>query len=143
MIAIGVDVGGTSIKGAAVDSNGKVYEVFSMPTDKNMKGEEVVNKLCQLIKNYINEQKFEEAILGIGIGIPGVIDSEKNHAKIMYGSYGSGKSHFLTIFSAILSKINTDTNEYKSFISKLRKYKPELTNKVENYVKSTKLYYQI
>ena len=76
MIAIGVDVGGTSIKGAAVDSNGKVYEVFSMPTDKNMKGEEVVNKLCQLIKNYINEQKFEEAILGIGIGIPGVIDSE-------------------------------------------------------------------
>ena len=31
MIAIGIDIGGMSIKGAAVDSNGRVYETFSMP----------------------------------------------------------------------------------------------------------------
>lgn len=31
MIAIGIDIGGMSIKGAAVDSNGRVYEKFSMP----------------------------------------------------------------------------------------------------------------
>ena len=77
MIAIGIDIGGTSIKGAAVDSFGKVYDVFSMPTDKNKPGEEIVLELCKLIKNYLQKQNFKEPILGIGLGIPGVINSEK------------------------------------------------------------------
>ena len=32
-IAIGVDIGGTSIKGGAVTSDGKVLDVFSLPVD--------------------------------------------------------------------------------------------------------------
>lgn len=77
MLAIGIDVGGTSIKGAAVDSYGKVYEVFSMITKKEEPGEKVVIELCNLIKKYLSEQKFEEPILGVGVGIPGVINTDE------------------------------------------------------------------
>ena len=38
MISIGIDIGGTSIKGAAVDSNGRVYETFSMPFIRGVGG---------------------------------------------------------------------------------------------------------
>lgn len=32
----------------------------------------------------------------------------ENHARILYGSYGTGKSHFLTVLSLLLSKSHTD-----------------------------------
>ena len=34
MFAIGVDIGGTSIKGAAISLDGKVGDVFSLPVIK-------------------------------------------------------------------------------------------------------------
>ena len=84
MIAIGIDIGGTSIKGAAVDSYGKVYDVFSMPTDKNKTGQEEMHILADLIKKYIKEHQFNEPIKGVGLGIPGVIDSE--HGVVGYSA---------------------------------------------------------
>ncbi len=76
MIAIGIDIGGTSIKGAAVTTNGEVLDVFSMPVEKGEKQEETINKLIELTNNYIITHKIEkDDILGIGLGVPGAIDS--------------------------------------------------------------------
>ena len=75
MIAIGIDIGGTSIKGAAIDSTGKVYDVFSMPVIKGEKGEETIGKLSALVNEYIASHHFDEKIEGIGLGVPGIIDS--------------------------------------------------------------------
>ena len=77
MIAIGIDIGGTSIKGAAVDSNGRVYEKFSLPVIKGEPGETTVRKLAEIVKEYIASQKLENKIVGIGIGCPGTLDVEK------------------------------------------------------------------
>ena len=77
MIAIGIDIGGTSIKGAAVDSNGRVYESFSMPFTKSESGEETIKKLATLVKQYIKAHDLENKIVGIGIGSPGTLDVEK------------------------------------------------------------------
>lgn len=77
MIAIGIDVGGMSIKGAAVDSNGRVYEKFSMPFIKGEPGEETIRKLALIVKEYIAANKLENKIAGIGIGSPGTLDIEK------------------------------------------------------------------
>ena len=77
MIAIGIDIGGMSIKGAAVDSNGRVYEKFSMPFVKGEPGEETIRKLAEIVKEYIAANKLEKKIAGIGIGSPGTLDIEK------------------------------------------------------------------
>lgn len=76
MHVIGIDVGGTSIKGAAVTSEGKIYETFSMPVDKNLSGEETIKKLANLTKKYIEEHDFLEPITGVGMGIPGSMNIE-------------------------------------------------------------------
>ena len=77
MIAIGIDIGGTSIKGAAVDSNGRVYETFSMPFVKGESGETTIQKLSELVKEYIRAHNLEGKIAGIGIGSPGTLDVKK------------------------------------------------------------------
>ena len=77
MVAIGIDIGGMSIKGAAVDSNGTVYEKFSMPFIKGEDGELTIRKLAELVKEYIVSHNLESKIVGIGIGSPGTLDIEK------------------------------------------------------------------
>ncbi len=74
MIAIGIDIGGMSIKGAAVDSNGRVYEKFSMPFIKGEPGEATIRKLAEIVKEYIAANGLEGKITGIGIGSPGTLD---------------------------------------------------------------------
>lgn len=74
MVAIGIDIGGTSIKGAAVDSDGKIYESFSMPVSKWEPGEVCIRKLTIMVQHYIASHHLENQILGIGIGIPGTLD---------------------------------------------------------------------
>ena len=74
MIAIGIDIGGMSIKGAAVDSNGRVYEKFSMPFIKGEPGEVTIRKLAEIVKEYIAANGLEGKIAGIGIGSPGSLD---------------------------------------------------------------------
>ena len=78
MTVIGIDVGGTTIKGAAVTSEGKMYKTFTVPVSKYEKGIEVMERLAQAVNDYIAENKDEiGTIEGIGMGIPGVIDSKK------------------------------------------------------------------
>ena len=78
MTVIGIDVGGTTIKGAAVTSEGKMYKTFTVPVSKYEKGVEVMERLAQAVNDYIAENRDEiGTIEGIGMGIPGVIDSKK------------------------------------------------------------------
>lgn len=76
-IAIGIDIGGTSIKGAAVDKEGKVYDVFTLRVVREDSQEVTINKLNVVLNNYLKEHNFnKDNILGIGIGVPGVIDTK-------------------------------------------------------------------
>lgn len=76
MIAVGIDVGGTSIKGATINDKGTVLDRFSMPMDKEASPEETVGKLCELVNQTLKEHDYKEKILGIGIGIPGSFNKE-------------------------------------------------------------------
>ena len=77
MIAIGIDIGGTSIKGAAVYDDGRMLDVFALPVVKGEPGEVTVGKLIDIVENYIKEKQIGDQIVGIGIGIPGLLDIEK------------------------------------------------------------------
>ena len=77
-IAIGIDIGGTSIKGAAINKEGKVLETFSLDVIKGDKQEKTINDLIDVLNKYLKEHNYsKENVLGIGIGIPGVIDTKE------------------------------------------------------------------
>lgn len=68
---IGIDVGGSAVKGAVIDETGKLYGEDSVTT---VKGGEIVNCIVALCNRLTKLNK--EAVKGIGIGCAGVIDSE-------------------------------------------------------------------
>ena len=112
MIAIGIDIGGMSIKGAAVDSNGRVYEKFSMPFIKGEPGEETIRKLAETVKEYIAANGLENKIAGIGLGSPGTLDV-KNGVVNYANNLGWENLHVADIFHEILPypvRLTNDAN---------------------------------
>lgn len=51
-----------------------------------------------------------------------------NHARILYGSYGTGKSHFLTVLCQVLSKTYVDGVAFSTLLSRIREYDKALAN---------------
>ena len=112
MIAIGIDIGGMSIKGAAVDSNGRVYEKFSMPFIKGEPGEETIRKLAEIVKEYIAANGLEDKISGIGLGSPGTLDV-KNGIVNYANNLGWENLHVADIFHEYLPypvRLTNDAN---------------------------------
>ena len=77
MFAIGIDIGGTSIKGAIVDDTGKVLTRFAMDVNKDSSGEAEVNRFCDVMTKTINAYDKSIKLEGVGIGIPGILDMDK------------------------------------------------------------------
>ena len=75
MIAVGIDVGGTSIKGATIKDNGEILHRFSMPMDKLASPETTIGKLCDLVNETLLN-KYDDKVAGIGIGVPGMFNKE-------------------------------------------------------------------
>ena len=77
MIVFGIDIGGTSIKGATINEKGIILDRFSLDVNKTDSPEYTLGKLCDIINSIIKDNKYDESISGIGIGTPGIIDFEK------------------------------------------------------------------
>lgn len=69
---IGIDVGGTNLRGAVVSPKGEVTRRVKIASGAHEGIEAVVNNLAGLIQN-IGEG---EELAGVGFGIPGIIDSK-------------------------------------------------------------------
>ncbi len=76
--AIGVDIGGTSVKLGVVSINGKVLE-RSMFMTSGFKGrDKLLNALVIHINRLIDAaRRKKHAVIGVGIGVPGPIDVER------------------------------------------------------------------
>ena len=72
--AIGVDLGGTNLRIAAVDSNGKVLEKITTGTHVARGRELVILEMCGAIQQISRKFQASGKLAGIGIGIPGIID---------------------------------------------------------------------
>ena len=71
--AIGVDLGGTNLRIAAVDEHGTFLEKTSLDTQASRGRDFVITEMCEAIRATVN--KIPSATLaGIGIGVPGIID---------------------------------------------------------------------
>lgn len=71
MKAIGIDLGGTSIKGGIVDENGRIIKKYEHETPKGVDSSEVLKRISFVINELI---KDTEDISSVGIGSPGFID---------------------------------------------------------------------
>ncbi len=75
---IGIDLGGTFIKGGIVDKSGEIIVCDKVPTESDKGAEAVADNVSFLVNLLIAGAKTDaNRIFGIGMGVPGVVDSEK------------------------------------------------------------------
>ncbi len=72
--AVGIDIGGTSLKCGAVDESGTILFSFIV----SLKDTKTQKEIITLIVNTINKctDQLNEPIVGVGIGFPGIIDND-------------------------------------------------------------------
>src|SRR5258708_29468886 len=74
--SIGVDLGGTNLRIAAVDVNGHLVEKGTLGTKVSLGRDHVINDMCEAIQHLSEKYKNSSSMLGIGIGVPGIIDMQ-------------------------------------------------------------------
>jgi len=74
--AIGVDLGGTNLRIAAVDASGKLLSKTELETGVALGREHVIDDLCRATEAMQAKYKGVAELCGIGVGVPGLIDSE-------------------------------------------------------------------
>jgi glucokinase len=74
--AIGVDLGGTNLRIAAVDEQGRLMEKVTLGTKTVLGRDHVLNDMCEAIRHMSDKYKGAGELLGVGIGVPGIIDIE-------------------------------------------------------------------
>ncbi len=77
MYYIGIDLGGTTIKGGIVTEDGKIISSISEPTMPKREDYEIIKSIAQLSLNLIKKENLNISdIYSIGIGAPGLVDSK-------------------------------------------------------------------
>ena len=72
--AIGVDLGGTNLRIAAVDEQGTLLEKVTTNTQVARGRDVVIAEMCDAIRVLAGKFSRTQTLLGAGIGIPGIID---------------------------------------------------------------------
>jgi glucokinase len=71
---IGVDLGGTNLRIAAVDEAGRILQTINTATEVARGRDAVVKEMCEAIRSLALKHHSAGSLLGIGIGVPGIID---------------------------------------------------------------------
>jgi glucokinase len=72
--AIGIDLGGTNLRIAVVDSTGKILEKITVATESRRGSDLVIDEMCAAARTLALKFQGSGELAGIGIGIPGIID---------------------------------------------------------------------
>jgi glucokinase len=74
--SIGVDLGGTNLRIAAVDEQGSLMEKVTLGTKTVLGRDQVLNDMCEAIRDVSGKYRNTANLLGVGIGVPGIIDMQ-------------------------------------------------------------------
>lgn len=74
--SIGVDLGGTNLRIAAVSTDGRLLEKINIDTKVGVDPAHVITDMCDAIQRLSSHYRNGGRLLGAGIGIPGIIDLE-------------------------------------------------------------------
>lgn len=81
--AVGVDLGGTNLRIAAVDDAGTLLEKVTLGTQVAKGRDFVIGEMTTAIRDLLGRIKQQGELAGIGVGIPGLIDIDTG---VMRGS---------------------------------------------------------
>ena len=85
MKRVGLDLGGTYIKGGVVDEENRIIARGATPTMAEREAEEIIRDMAALVKKLTEEAGITlRDIAGIGIGSPGTIDA--GSGKVLYSN---------------------------------------------------------
>lgn len=89
---LGIDLGGTFIKGGITDDLGNIIVSDKIPTESNGGSERVTANIAKLCKQLLSQTTLSVSdIQGLGIGVPGMIDSK--NGEVVF-SNNLGWKHF-------------------------------------------------
>jgi glucokinase len=74
--AIGVDMGGTNLRIAAVTADGRLLKKINLSTNLSTQPDDLVDAMCDAIRHLTNQYRGKGTLLGAGFGIAGIIDLE-------------------------------------------------------------------
>jgi len=72
--SIGVDLGGTNLRIAAVNQQGDLMEKVTLGTRVSLGKDHVIREMCDAIRGIAIKYRDPGSLQGIGIGVPGIID---------------------------------------------------------------------
>jgi glucokinase len=74
--SIGVDLGGTNLRIAAITREGQLLEKIALDSKIALGPDHVIGEMCQAIRRLSDQYCGGGAFLGAGIGVPGITDME-------------------------------------------------------------------
>lgn len=89
------------------------------------------HKLARFIPNETTVELLREYFVDISRAKPA------HHARLLTGSYGTGKSHFLTVLSLLLSKTFTNGVAYQTFLERINGYDMSLAADIDAFVRDS------
>ncbi len=73
----GIDVGGTTVKLAFFDEAGTMLKAWEIPTVTDSGGERILPDIARSVEDFLAAEGLEKrSIIGIGVGVPGPVDSK-------------------------------------------------------------------
>jgi glucokinase len=74
--SIGVDLGGTNLRIAAISTDGQLLEKITLGVKIALGPDHCINEMCEAISRLSGKYRSGGSFLGAGIGVPGIIDME-------------------------------------------------------------------
>lgn len=78
-LIVGIDLGGTAIKGGVLTKDGQVLAKGQIPTEFEKGVDGVLQNIVKLADQLLNSiGKSQKDVLAIGLGVPGIVDNNMN-----------------------------------------------------------------
>lgn len=94
--SIGVDLGGTNLRIAAVTESGDLLEKLSLNSRTDQGRDFLMNEMCDAIRQVCVRHESSGKLLGIGIGVPGILDTRTGFLREVPNLPGWSDTHVET-----------------------------------------------
>ena len=110
---VGIDLGGTFIKGGIVDDLGNIVCLDKVPTESDKGADKVAENIAALTQKLMNTLGLnKDDVEGIGMGVPGMIDSKAGNViysnNLKWKDFRIGEK--VTVLTGLRVKIANDAN---------------------------------